>query len=138
MSLAWGKEGGIILMRFMDAFPRLRTFRVEASGARVIPPAGSMDPRFQAWHSIACDGDRYLLTCDWTVGKKGLMGVQARLAPADWKGEKANEGLFLVAGDGEKTCMMGQAAAGPKGTFLVVYTEARGVEDFKVVARIVK
>ena len=43
-----------------------------------------------------------------------------------------------MAGDGSKSCLMGQAASGPKGVFLVTYTEGRGVDDVKVVARIVK
>ena len=45
---------------------------------------------------------------------------------------------FLIAGDGGLNAMQGNACAGPDGTFLVVYAEARAVEDTKVVAKVVK
>jgi hypothetical protein len=111
---------------------------------RVMPEIGGASfhqPGFGPRYAIASDGERYLVVRDRVVSKKPLamLGIQARLLPADWKGDgKLDEGFFPVAGDGGRSCMMGQPAAGPKGSFLVVYTECRAPEDVKVVARIVK
>jgi hypothetical protein len=117
---------------------------MDASGARVLPEIGTINSHqegFSPRYSVASDGERYLITRDRVVSKKpmSMLGVQARLLPADWKGDgKLDESFFLVAGDGSKSCLMGQAAAGPKGSFLVTYVEARGAEDIKILARIVK
>jgi len=51
--------------------------------------------------------------------------------------EGGTDGIVL-AGDPAKDAIEGSACAGPKGTFLLVYAEPRGVDDTKVVAKIVK
>ena len=45
---------------------------------------------------------------------------------------------FLVAGGKNVDSMQGAPCLGPNGSFLVVYAEARNVEDTKVVVRIIK
>ena len=45
---------------------------------------------------------------------------------------------FLIAGEGKQECMLPAAAAGSEGRTLVVYSDARGVDDVKVLARIIK
>jgi hypothetical protein len=147
-SVAWCKEGGIVLtLAGLFPGPGFRAWRVEGSGAHAMPWADQLpNPQAGFYHrcSIASDGERYLVTRDQIVSKGGalpVLGVQARILPADWKGGKDDplkDGFFPVAGDGKQSCLMGQAAAGPQGTFLVTYTEARGVDDVKVVARTVK
>jgi hypothetical protein len=46
--------------------------------------------------------------------------------------------VFVIAGDDGKEAMQGFAAAGPKGACLATYVEIRGLDDYKVMARIVK
>jgi hypothetical protein len=45
---------------------------------------------------------------------------------------------FAVAGEAGRDCLLPAAAAGPEGTCLAVYTEVRGADDAKVLARVVK
>lgn len=142
LALAWGRDGGLALSR-SEGLNDFKAWRVEASGARVLPHAGMAKQQqkgFSPWCSVASDGERYLVTRDHIAAKKPMqvLGVQARFLPADWKGGDLNAGVFPVAGDGQKSCLQGEAAAGDKGTFLVTYAEARGVDDVKVVARLVK
>lgn len=45
---------------------------------------------------------------------------------------------FAIAGEMGKECVLPSVAAGPDGACLVVYSEIRGVDDVKVVGRVVK
>jgi hypothetical protein len=48
------------------------------------------------------------------------------------------KGGFDIAAEKDKDHVSPDAAAGPEGAFLVVYSEIRGPDDTKVLARVVK
>jgi hypothetical protein len=45
---------------------------------------------------------------------------------------------FVIAAEAGKSALLPTVAAGPKGVSLVVYTEFRGVDDAKLLARLIK
>ncbi|MDW8224113.1 MAG: hypothetical protein RMJ52_16270 [Gemmataceae bacterium] len=45
---------------------------------------------------------------------------------------------FVIAGSEKRECLLPAVAAGPQGTWLVVYSENRGIDDMKLVGRLVK
>lgn len=100
--------------------------------------------------AVVFDGKSFLLVSDClgSAGdkKKGLSPslrdhvryariLGWRLSP-DGKVE-ADDG-FAVAGEAGRECLLPAAAAGPDGASLVVYSEVRGADDVKVLARVVK
>jgi hypothetical protein len=87
--------------------------------------------------SIAFDGKRCLLTEDVATNDTRIV-VRGCFLSADGKPLDGEKGAFPIAGDEKIEAMQGFAAAGAEGTFLAVWSEPRGVDDVKVVARIVK
>ena len=146
LAVAWGKDGGLVLSHRYEHLDEVSVWRLDESGARVLPEISSAKGHqvgFYPMYSVASDGQQYLVTRDRVVKQKPLpmLGVQARFLPADWKGGKdapLDKEFFLVAGDGKRSCLMGHAAAGCEGAFLVTYTEARAVDNVRVLARVVK
>ena len=98
---------------------------------------------FKAAYSAAADGERCLITLDCIGGSNKKLGqpwvgVWGWFLGPDGKvlaGEKTG---FQIAAGEDKDRMHGFGCAGPKGAFLAVYSETRGVDDVKVVARLVK
>jgi hypothetical protein len=45
---------------------------------------------------------------------------------------------FAIAGETGKECVLPSVVSGPDGSCLVVYSEIRGVDDVKVVAKTIK
>jgi hypothetical protein len=94
--------------------------------------------------SLACDGERVLLTEDVILGsgrgKDETLLTQVHGCFLSPEGKPLDGGKpFAISGNDAKTyCFQGFAVAGPKGQFLVVYSEARGVDDVKILARVVK
>ncbi len=93
--------------------------------------------------SMAFDGSRCLVVEDVCrvkgVGEKEVAKLRVMgyfLTPEGKPEGKA----FLIAGDDamKRDCMQGFTSSDGKGRFLVVYVDARGVDDVKVVGRIVK
>jgi hypothetical protein len=93
--------------------------------------------------SITFDGERVLLLEDSVRAKdsrgEGLARMQVRGAFLSPEGKPLKEGIF-IAGDNKmrKDCMQGFAAAGPRGEFLAVWSEARGIDDVRIAGRVVK
>ena len=94
--------------------------------------------------SLAFDGERCLLTEDVILSKKEGRG-EALLSQVHGcflspEGKALDGGkTFAITNNSAKTyCSQGFACAGPKGQFLVVYSEARGVDDVKIAAQVVK
>jgi hypothetical protein len=94
--------------------------------------------------SLAFDGERALLTEDVILssgkGKGETLLTQVHGCFLSPEGKPLDGGKpFAISGNDAKTyCSQGFAVAGPKGQFLVVYSEARGVDDVKIAARLVK
>jgi hypothetical protein len=94
--------------------------------------------------SLAFDGERCLLTEDVILSKKEGRGealltqVHGCFLSPDGKPLDGGK-TFAISGNDAKTyCFQGFACAGPKGRFLVVCSDARGVDDVKIAARVVK
>jgi hypothetical protein len=94
--------------------------------------------------SLAFDGERALVTEDTiasTKDKKGevlLSQVQGCFVSPEGKALDGGK-TFVISGNDAKTCcFQGFVCAGPKGQFLAVYTDARGVDDVKIAARVIK
>ena len=103
------------------------------------------DERVITPFSLASDGMRVLLTMDWPQpirrGEPVRMGVYGWLLSTEGPDGKVLEGGengFPIAAEAGRDQHLATAAGGPAGTFLVVYSEPRGIDDVKVVARIVK
>jgi hypothetical protein len=94
--------------------------------------------------SLAYDGERCLLTEDVILSAKAGKGEtflsQVHGGFLSPEGKPLDGGkTFAISGNAAGThCFQGFAAAGAKGQFLAVWTEARGVNDVKIVARVVK
>jgi hypothetical protein len=94
--------------------------------------------------SLAFDGERCLLTEDVIIGsgrsKTETLLTQVHGCFLSPEGKPLDGGkTFVISGNDAKTyCFQGFACAGPKGQFLAVCSEARGVDDVKIVARVVK
>jgi hypothetical protein len=95
--------------------------------------------------SMAADDERCLLVED-VVSSKGRknnadeeLSYQVHGCFLSPDGKPSGDGKPFVIADAGKACASGGfASAGPKGQFLVVWSEARGIDDVKVLARIVK
>jgi hypothetical protein len=95
--------------------------------------------------SLAFDGEKCLLTEDVIVsgGRKGgnetlLTQVHGAFLSADGKPLDGGKTFVISGNDARTYCLQGFAASGPKGQFLAVYTDARGVDNVKITARLVK
>lgn len=94
--------------------------------------------------SVASDGEVVMLTMDWPQpikrGEPVRMGVYGWLVSAEGAEGKIIEGGkegFPISAEAGRDHNLATVCGGPTGTFLVVYSEPRGPEDVKVVARIV-
>ncbi len=95
--------------------------------------------------SLAFDGERCLVTEDVIIGqgrgaKNEVLQTQVLgcfLAP---DGKPLGDGKpFSVSNNPARTyCSQGFAASGPKGCFLAVWSAARGIDNVKVAARVIK
>ncbi|MCS6849912.1 MAG: hypothetical protein NZ700_01940 [Gemmataceae bacterium] len=95
---------------------------------------------------VAFAGDRYLVVSDClcAIGGDSNRNIPATLytrvlgwkLQPDGKVEDANG--FLIAGTEKRECLLPAVAAGPERTWLVVYSENRGIDDVKLVGRLVK
>ena len=94
--------------------------------------------------AVVFDGKTYLAFCDGLFDirkrKRDVMSFAVRTVgwrlSADGKVEDANG--FLVGGEDGFDAQLPAAAAGPEGVSLVVYTVTRGVDDTKVMMRVVR
>jgi len=146
-ALAMGKRGG--LFAAPNRMLGLYLWRLDANGKETGPPqmvVGAKGLGLVPLFTLAFDGEKYLLTLDQPV-RRGREGVQVKVfgyyLEADGKlpGDRIKDlpkTFFVIAGDGDKDQMQGFAAAGPKGACLVAYVEVRGVDDCKVLARVVR
>jgi hypothetical protein len=95
--------------------------------------------------SLTGNGGRALMTCDFPTEAESIprrqtmyMKVWGWTIGANGAITDGGKSGFLVAGGGQVDCMQGVPCAGPDGSFLVVYAEVRGVEDTRIVGRVVK
>jgi hypothetical protein len=133
MATMTGWKGGMVFFRFGTAGDRI------GECVRFREPLTMM-----SLSSIAFDGERALMTYDFPTENRiagnspRVMKVWGWLFSSDGKLLDGGQSGFSIAADKNIDCMQAVPCAGRKGTFLVVYAEARGVENTKVVARIVK
>ena len=151
--MALGADGGLIVLRNDKEIYRWRhahsLYRLNAAGA----PQGEMiaigncgNGAFWSRSAVTFDGERYLVVMDWAGAGTGpnpatspfqteihgwFVGADGKVADDPVKG-------FTIAADAGKSEMLPTVAGGPKGVSLVVYTEFRGADDMKLVARLVK
>jgi hypothetical protein len=100
-----------------------------------------LEPHLLPQFSLAFDGERHLLVAEDTA--KDKVRVMGLYLSADGKvegakGDKEIAARMFVIGEGKHNCLQGVACAGPKGCCLVVCADVRGLDDMKLVARIVK
>ena len=110
--------------------PVVRVYRTDMTGA-IADKGCSVSKNSGDRQGLAFDGANYLLVSDgvdktskvkgWVITPDGKPGAE-----------------FLVSEGSNKNCLSPAAAAGPAGATLVVYSEVRGADDTKVIARIVK
>jgi hypothetical protein len=120
-------------------------FRFDGDGNRLGEWLKFRDDTRNSAFGLAFDGERALMTYDIPAKDKPSSGPSLyRMAVWGWtfssdgKMIEGGQSGFSIATDKSKDCMQAVPCAGRKGAFLVVYAEARGVENTKVVARIVK
>jgi hypothetical protein len=129
-AVAVGKDGGLVaILSYADRGKPLAVYRTDSAG-KFAGGAVGVGPRCDRV-GLAFDGTNYLLVADcagkasvikgWTVAPDGKPGAE-----------------FAVSNGSAANCLSPAAAAGPAGSVLVVYSEVRGNDDTKVVARIVK
>ncbi len=99
------------------------------------------DVRYFSRISLAANGDGYFLVTEWPQRSQpaGRLRMQIRgwrLGPGGKPRDDAEAGLTLAA-DERHDQLLPAVAPGPHGAFLVVYSERRGVDDVKVLARLV-
>ncbi|MCX7805289.1 MAG: hypothetical protein N3A38_08880 [Planctomycetota bacterium] len=99
--------------------------------------------------SFAWDGCNVLLVMDWNLCPDGTnpwrdprfrtdVDIRGWLISADGKVLSDIKNGFPISADPNITDMQGICAAGPQGTFLVVYVRLKALADTKVTARLVK
>lgn len=99
---------------------------------------------FPLRYSMAWESGRYMLASDHCLmqGKWPVMTVRSEIRGwsfgADGKPVDDLKTGFVISSDPGKDQTEPAIAAGPKGVCLVAYVETRGVDDVKVMARIVK
>jgi hypothetical protein len=121
-----------------------RLYRIGLTGDLVGNPeyvqwVGKEWPAMLPCVSLTFDGEKFLLAGEWANhDKPGRAEIHGYFIGADGKIlSDVNKG-FTIAADAAKDQVMPAAAGGPKGVSLVVYSENRGVDDVKLVARLVK
>ncbi len=95
--------------------------------------------------TMAFGGTGFLFTCDYGVlagDKKTGMTMRTevhgwRVAPDGAVTPDMDKG-FVLASDGKCDLVLPSVAAGPAGAYLAVYSMVRGVDDIKVLSKIVK
>ena len=94
--------------------------------------------------TTAFDGKNYLVIsdCQFSLDKKKTRDPKHRIRLIGWQitptGKVVDPNGFMIAGEGDLDCMLPAVAAGPAGTCLVVYSEIRGVDNVKILARVIK
>jgi len=148
-SLAADKDGFLLSANLGMAFGapcRFKLARLDKTGTPVDgaldlgrPGSGFLSPWLVRGNipngrcGIAFDGKDYLVVTDMGDKYRQIVGwrVSADGKMADTKG-------FAIAAEPGKNEILPSAAGGPEGVVLVVYSEVRGADDTKVLARIVK
>lgn len=142
-ALALGTDGGLVVFNptFTDQLRYGAVLALDRTGG-----AGTLfhfgykrdrgkdeTPRY----SVAAAGDKqFLVVGDYSEKGRFLIGGW-RFAP-DAKPIDDEKTGFVVASDAAKDSILPAVASGPNGACLVVYSEIRGADDVKVLARIVK
>jgi hypothetical protein len=131
-AIAVGKNESILAINGIvpgSGAPCLKVFRADKAG--VMGDKGVSMGMVCERPCLVFDGANYLLVVDsmektskikgWVVTPDGQLGAS-----------------LLISEGADKTCLSPAAASGPEGATLVVYSEVRGSDDTKVVARVVK
>jgi hypothetical protein len=153
--LALGRHGGLLVCRATgrNAPKVLSLCQLTKSGEVIaMRDFGSSliaDDNFyplQMRPAVAFSGNSYLVVSDClSYGSRAKKQDGAReryVRIIGWKvmedGKMESEDGFVLAGTESRQCLLPSVAAGPQGTYLVVYSEVRGVDNTKVAARLVK
>jgi hypothetical protein len=100
-----------------------------------------VDMRYPVRVGLAGSGDGYLLVTEWPRIQQPTGRV--RMEVRGWRLEPGGKPLddaaagFMLAADEPYDQLLPAVAAGPKDTFLVVWSERQGADDVKVLARVV-
>ena len=96
------------------------------------------DTSYPVCRALASDGNTFLLLAEWPqLRQDGRVRMQVRgwrLGPDAKPQDDADTG-FILAADERRDQLSPAVAAGPQGIFLAVWSERRGPDDIKVVAR---
>ncbi|GBD35531.1 hypothetical protein HRbin36_00643 [bacterium HR36] len=100
------------------------------------------DLRYPVRTSLAASDKELLLVTEWPrlqpASRRVRMEIRGWRLASDGRPLDDTEAGFVVAAYERRDQLLPAVAAGPDGTFLVVYSERRGVDDMKVVARIIR
>jgi hypothetical protein len=141
-ALALGPEGGLLVAGPGSTDRREGSVLVvdKTGAARGEPvPFGPFGDRIHNTPrlSVAAAGDKqFLVVGDYS--EKQRFNVGGWLFAADGKPIGDVKAGFGIAADAGKDSILPAAASGPAGACLVVYSEVRGADDVKVLARVVK
>jgi hypothetical protein len=123
-------------------------YRLDATGKVLGAPQeiAAATQKFSPLHSLAFDGQNYLLTLDRPElrgGKINQIKIWGWQLPSDGpplpgnalQQDAVEKHGFLIAGAGDKYQMQGFACAGRKGHVLVTYVQVEGPDNLKLLAR---
>lgn len=145
-AVALGREGAMTAVNTEDVVKNFRVVAMDKSG-KVTGTAQKLFAHtrnnFAPNLRMVATGKDFLLVSDYAapVGKdqeKARIQIRGWKIAADGKVLSDENAGFEIAADAAKDQMLPAVAAGPDGSVLVVYSELRGVDDVKVMARIVK
>ena len=134
-----GSAALVVLCRNTSAGEYLQLCRLPAPAGPLAIGGSLSRGHFATSYALAFDGGSYLLVADHLDKEKrgGHVTVQGWYFAPDGKAEGDGNG-FAVAADPAKDQMLPAVAAGPAGVCLVAYTEVRGADNLKVLAKVVK
>lgn len=159
LPVAWGGSSFITSVRMVEGFgggsPYLATLWTLSPDGAFQTTGTALDALEQSRVSyltphtaVAFDGEHFLYVMENAQDAKEVQGQGpvTHMCIAGWyvsqDGTKVvcgrPKGGFKIAAAADKEHILPAASAGPKGMCLVVNSELRGVEDLKLVARLVK
>jgi len=140
--VAVGAGEAVVLVRSTTRGALLSLRRFDKSGKKLgesdlgKQSAGFFLPRY----ALAFDGTDYLVASGVAVvsGRRGGQTVRTQVRGWRVAPDGKVQGDFEIAANAGKDQMLPALATGPKGTCLAVYSEVRGADNVKVMARVVR
>ncbi|MBA4387168.1 MAG: hypothetical protein C0404_04245 [Verrucomicrobia bacterium] len=142
-ALVLGPEGGLLVVGSAHKFQWMcSVLAVDKSGG-VKGDVRTLGPKDDRHYNtprlaVAAAGEKQFLVVEDYLGKGRFNICGWRVSADGTPVDDANKVGFGIAVDPAKDSILPAVASGPDGACLVVYSEVRGADDVKVLARIVK